>query len=337
MEIRRLDPLDATAMADWHATYAAAARHGLAYTSPWALEEVRAKLLDQGPGQRMEGLSGRVDGEHVCAGLTMYTLMDNRDTAFIEVSTRPDRQRAGHGTRMLAALLDRAREEGRSQVLAEAMTPYDAVPSGAGHPNADFLLHRGFSFGLGNVMRVLDLPLDEDLLAGLAAEAAPHHTAYTLVQWKDRVPDELLDQFADLIGTLITEAPMGDIELEREVYDEARIRADEETMRAAGRTKYCTVAMTTGREMVAYSEIGVPSYDSTRLYQWGTLVRPAHRGHRLGMATKAANLRFIQAEVTGRELLVSYNAESNGPMVAVNEAMGFRAVQRLGEYALGPL
>ena len=74
----------------------------------------------------------------------------------------------------------------------------------------------------------------------------------------------------------------------------------------------------------------MPSYDPEHVYQWGTLVRPAHRGHRLGLATKVHNLRRFQAGESGRSLLFTYNAEVNTHMIGVNEAMGFRPVQRLG-------
>jgi len=86
---------------------------------------------------------------------------------------------------------------------------------------------------------------------------------------------------------------------------------------------------------VAYSELVLPGFDPGHVYQWGTLVRPEHRGHRLGMATKVHNLRLFQRDHPGPALLMTYNAEVNRPMIAVNEAMGFRPVQRLGEFHKG--
>jgi GNAT superfamily N-acetyltransferase len=76
----------------------------------------------------------------------------------------------------------------------------------------------------------------------------------------------------------------------------------------------------------------VPRFDPGRLYQWGTLVLREHRGRRLGQATKAYNLLWVQRELSGLKLLVTYNAEVNRHMIAVNEAMGFRPVERLTQY-----
>ncbi|HET7531519.1 MAG TPA: GNAT family N-acetyltransferase [Nocardioidaceae bacterium] len=57
----------------------------------------------------------------------------------------------------------------------------------------------------------------------------------------------------------------------------------------------------------------------------------ATRGHRLGLATKARNLLWAQREL-GEATLVTFNAESNRHMVAVNEIPGFRPVERVGEF-----
>jgi len=331
MDIRPLDAADPAQMAAFHATYHAADVHGREYSTPWMLEEMRADFLAQRSGDRAAGFCGYVDGEISCVGTLELPLKDNLHLASITVHTRPDRRRCGHGSAMLDHLASVARAEGRRTLTTEVAAPYDGPADGAGHPSVDFLTHRGFTFALGDVMRVLDLPADADHLRRLAREAAPHHRDYTLRRFRGPVPDDILEPFGRLIGALMTEAPMGEMELEPEVFDEERIRSDEASFAASGRTKYTTVALAPDGDVVAYSELVVPAHDPGRVYQWGTLVRPAHRGHRLGLATKVANLQWLQEEYPAGRLLVTFNAEVNAPMVAVNEAMGFRPVERLVE------
>ncbi len=258
--------------------------------------------------------------------------MDNLHLARVEVATHPGHRGRGYASAMLDHLTAVAVAQGRNTLNADAVWAYDGPADGAGTPNADFLTRRGFAFSLGDVKRVLELPVDEGLLARLADEVAPHHPGYTLRDFAGPVPEDIIDAFGDLVGSLITEAPMGDLDFEPEVFDATRIRADEKVFEASGRTKYTTVAVAPDGSLAAYSELVVPTYDPEHVYQWGTLVRPEHRGHRLGMATKVHNLRCFQAAESGRTRLFTYNAEVNTHMIGVNDAMGFRPVQRLGEF-----
>jgi len=66
-------------------------------------------------------------------------------------------------------------------------------------------------------------------------------------------------------------------------------------------------------------------------WQSGTLVLPAHRGHRLGLAIKVANQRRFEAAFPGVRLIHSWNGEENGPMVAINDTIGFRPVEYAAE------
>ena len=332
IDIRPLDAADPEAMAAFHATYHAADVFGRAYSSPWTLEEMRADLLVERSGSRALGFSGYVDGQVVTVGTLELPLKDNLHRGDVDVHTHPDHRNRGYGSAMLDHLVGVARAEGRRVLTSEASTPYDGPADGAGHPNADFLTKRGFSFALGDVMRVLDLPVDGNRLRRLAEESAPHHRDYTLRRFMGPVPDDILEPFGRLIGALGTEAPMGELELEPEVFDPERIRADDAVFAASGRTKFTTVAVAPDGAVVAYSELVLPAYDPGRVYQWGTLVLPGHRGHRLGMATKVHNLLWFQREHPAPALLVTFNAEVNGPMIAINEAMGFRPVERLGEF-----
>ena len=84
----------------------------------------------------------------------------------------------------------------------------------------------------------------------------------------------------------------------------------------------------TWREMHADISLG----ESTEVYQWGTFVHRDHRGRRLGLATKAANLRAVQSFRDDLELVTTQNAETNDYMVSINEKMGFRPVEVSAEF-----
>ena len=55
-----------------------------------------------------------------------------------------------------------------------------------------------------------------------------------------------------------------------------------------------------------------------------TVVHPAHRGHRLGLAVKLANLEALARRAPAVRTIVTGNAAVNAPMIAVNDMMGFR-------------
>ena len=146
------------------------------------------------------------------------------------------------------------------------------------------------------------------------------------------MPDELLHGWAELTSSLATEAPVGELELEPETVSVEVVREREETLARQGRTKYNTVALSASGEVVAYSDLATTVHEPDRAYQWGTLVRRAHRGHRLGVAVKVANLRLLQRERPDLRRLTTYNAEVNSHMIGVNEVLGFRPVGRLGDF-----
>lgn len=330
--VEPLDVGDDRATAAWHAAYLAAERHGRPHAVPYALEELRADFSGARVGERFLPCWRRVDGEVVACGLAVLPQKENLHLAHVEVWTHPDHRRAGHGTAVLEHLLGVAREAGRTTLLAATAVPYDGPADGAGSPGTAFLTRHGFEFDLGDVMRVLDLPCDTGRLEELAAEAAPYHRDYTLRRFVGPVPEDILLPFGELIGSLVTEAPSGEIAWDREVFDEERIRADEAVFAAAGRTKYTTVAADPTGALVAYSELVVSRYDPDHVFQWGTLVAPDHRGHRLGLATKAHTLLFLHEAGAARGTLVTFNAEVNRHMIAVNEALGFRPVERVAEF-----
>jgi GNAT superfamily N-acetyltransferase len=147
-----------------------------------------------------------------------------------------------------------------------------------------------------------------------------------------RVPTELEVGWADLVSHLMVEAPTGDMERERESADVEELRRRQATIEAQGRTLFNTVALDGDGWPVAYSNLATSVHDPDNAFQWGTLVRREHRGHRLGLAVKVANLRLFRAADPVATRLRTWNAEVNSHMVGVNERLGFRPVERLGEF-----
>ena len=65
----------------------------------------------------------------------------------------------------------------------------------------------------------------------------------------------------------------------------------------------------------------------------GLEAAPAHREQPArGLALKGHNLRHLQETRPDIGEIRTWNAEVNTHMVAVNEVLGFRAVERLGEF-----
>jgi GNAT superfamily N-acetyltransferase len=332
LEIRPVDPYDDDQLAAWHATYAAADRHGRPYATPHLLPEFRAIFRTPDPGTAYELFAGWVGDDVVTSGYLQLTLLDNPTLAELSLGTHPDHRRRGYGSALLEHAVARAAELGRSVVVAMVAYPYDGPADGAGHPDVEFATRRGFTFGLGDVQRVLDLPVDPAFLESLVRETEPHAAGYEFRNFTGRVPEDLLEGYGQLLGAVATEAPMGELELEPELYPPERIRADEDAFEQAARVRCATVALAPDGACAAYNEVVVAAHEDGRAFQWGTLVLPGHRGHRLGLAVKARTLQLLAAEFPEVRQVVTFNADVNAPMIAINDRLGFRPVERLGEF-----
>jgi GNAT superfamily N-acetyltransferase len=287
----------------------------------WPYGDLAARLREPAGDRRTTGWCGYQDDRLVGMGLLELSLLDNLDKAWVFVAVDPAARRRGVGGALMDTVVERVREEGRTEVLTEAAIP---VEERNGSGILRFAERHGFAQANLEVVRMLSLPVRRGLLEEVAAETAPHHEGYTVQSYVEELPDRYLESYCHLLNQLGADAPTGEVDFEEERVTPDVLRRKMERNRRAGRRTLYSLAVRDG-EAVAHSDLFTTD-GSTRAYQMGTLVRRDHRGHRLGTAVKVANLVALGADRPEVTEVHTQNAETNEWMVSINVRLGFERV-----------
>jgi GNAT superfamily N-acetyltransferase len=285
------------------------------------------------PGNDGYWALARLDGVPVGYADIALPTLDNTENARVHIAVLPRYRRRGVGRALHEYAVRLIRDQARKRIFF--MTPAADGPGGGG-AGAAFALAVGATPMLADVRRRLDVAeVDNARLDRLLADAWAKADGYSLVRWRDTAPAEYLDDIAYLDSRLLEDAPMGDLEWEPEKVDAARVRATEAAIRARGGRTYHTGIRhdTTGR-LVAWTMIESGSNVPWHAFQQITIVDPQHRGHRLGTIIKIENLRYALAHEPTLHVIDTFNAAGNDHMIAINEAMGYRVVDRWTNWQL---
>jgi GNAT superfamily N-acetyltransferase len=299
------------------------------------VEIAAAELLPhyRDPHEEVRWIAAR-EGDRIVGRISVQRTLEAPETGFAELQVRPGHERRGIGR----ALADRLDALAAELALTKLITyvpsaPGDAgderlvPPTGAGSVSlADrgtrFLLARGWRLEQVERGSRFALPADPAALASLRADAEEHAAGYRLHTWIGLTPEPMRDGMAELMARMTTDAPTAGLEEPPETWDAARV-LENETRLSEGRDFVTTVAEhTASGRLAGMTWFSVPA-GSAPVRQWDTIVRAEDRGHRLGMLLKAANLQALQERFPGRPSVVTWNAEENRHMLAVNEAIGF--------------
>ena len=295
----------------------------------WSFEEFAGAIRSPDSGERLEVI-GAYDGDSlVGTALVWYFLLDNTEKCWTSLNVDPAARRRGVGRALVAEVEQRARADGRTLLMAESKLPFAERET---HGYRGFAESCGYELSNVEVVRHLALPVDDETIQGWIDRAAPAHEGYTIETLVDDVPDDLVEGLCVLFGQLAVDAPTGAVDFEEEVFTPERLRERRVAAAAMGRSIFETVALTADRQVAAHSTLAVPTGGGTDVYQWGTFVHREHRGHRLGLATKAQNLRAVQQAHPGLSRVTTQNGETNSYMVSINETMGFVPVEVSAEF-----
>jgi GNAT superfamily N-acetyltransferase len=290
------------------------------FPAGFGAEEARVMFAEEHGDVRVDGL-GLVDGDRWLGIVWLdWWLQENTHLVEVEIAVDPAYRRTGVGTKLLDAVVERARGEGR-RLLSGSVIGDAATGESAG---TAFAAAKGFGRKHEELHQVIELPLSADRVAALEREV----DGYKFVQWREHTPPEWLEQFAAALQGADRDTPHGELEQEVGHWTPERIVEVEARRIKQGRFCHTTAAVDADGRLAAFTQMGGAFENPDRLYQWGTFVWPEHRGKGLGMAVKIPNLRSLQVDLDHAAVLHTWNAPENAPMIRVNERLGFRAVDR---------
>jgi GNAT superfamily N-acetyltransferase len=314
--IERVDIGDDAAFATFHDVYLRA--HERDIDLPYSAIEKRVGMRPDDYTDKIVLLRRDDDGTAVAGGTAELPLRDNTGLVYADAFTLPEHRRRGHGTAVIEAIEEIGRDAGRSTLFIEAVWELDdADPA-----SRSFAEEVGFTLDLLDAMRELTLP----------ATLPPLEVAdgYSIHSWRSTCPDAWVQGYTDVRALLMQEAPSGEVGLENEFWDVARTREEERRWAEQDRTPQVSIAVNDAGDVAGHTQLVFS--DSENVYQWDTLVLPAHRGHGLGLALKVKTMLEAADLLEGRRRIITYNASGNEPMIRVNAALGFRQTAWLGEY-----
>lgn len=306
------DPVGSDRFDAWAEVFAVAGRHDTG-EDPATAEELRVKETD---ATRLRLREAAVAGTEVVGGYDMILpLRDNLRVAYFLLTVHPDHRRQGIGTLLLRSAEAAAAAHDRTSLVAE--TGWLGADHGVGDVGGEFARRLGYAPAQTLLRSDYAVPDEVPVLPPVAE-------GYAVETCLGTPPAASRADRAWLARRMSTDAPVGELDIEEEDWDEEHIADHDGRLVAMGRGRAHAFArhLTSGR-LVGFTEIQVPKEGPTLAFQEDTLVLREHRGHGLGLALKLANLAQLRTAYPSVRTVRTWNAVENAHMLAVNAAMGF--------------
>ncbi|GIG63286.1 N-acetyltransferase [Longispora fulva] len=305
MRLVTFDPATATDRS-WAELHALACAHLTAVAPDEPLPTEAELRRDFGPTSATVRLWNKAlrseSGELV--GFARLTVREGEDTGYLHaLSIAADHRRAGHGRRLLAYAIDEARSAGCRNLIG-----WTAGPDGAA-----FLESVG-ARTTGRYRRAL-------LRLPLTSPAPPLADGYRLRTWDGPAPDALIDSYA-VAREAINDAPR-DADEAPSRYTAERIREMEHRLAERGQHLRVTVALDCDDQVMGFTGLYVSPEPGSLVSTADAAVLAAHRGRGLAGALKHESLRLLADARPDVTEVCTGNDTRNGPMIAVNDRVGF--------------
>lgn len=313
------------------------------------------------PWERVVLLTARTDCGLVGRAEVRLPLIVETRSAHIFLTVDPEHESEGVGADLLAAAEAVAQAEARRVIVihSEHPGPQDIQGDGRIGSGTDMLpivdpdawvraadqsgrlpvsnrqtrFAARFGYELQTVSDVsrITVPLDEQQRRSLMAEVETYDGAenYRTHTWVGSSPDNWLDSLARLHERIPSDSFVPPRLWDPEPWDPERVRRTELLRADNGDISLMSVVEhVPSEQLVGMTELVLPGPKATICFQDETVVLREHRGRRLGLRLKLANLDLLALQAPGVESVYVWTHSGNTQMNRVNRSVGAKVLGR---------
>jgi GNAT superfamily N-acetyltransferase len=249
----------------------------------------------------------------------------NRHLFSADLYVRPDHRRKRIGASWLPLMLETMDRHGCT--LASIGTEEDS-----GHAFLKWLGAEARLTSAENRLKFADV--DWKMVQRWIDEGLRRSPHTKLEIYEGHLPDEMLEEFAPQLTTLLKTIPFEDLDIGEILVTPDHMRDWYARMDLGGELQYTVLTREPDGAISSMTDTTWAPYRRTVVEQRFTGVRPDSRGRGLGKWIKAAMLELLRQRHPEIESVVTENAGSNVPMLAINKKLGFKQYRAETEYQI---
>ncbi len=259
------------------------------------------------------------EDEQILAELLLNVSFDENNPHLfsLELYVLEPYRRRGYTKPLFERVMTFAEKHNRTLITASTIS---AVPEGQG-----FAERLGATRGLEESTNQLVLAeVDRERLTAWVSFAPTKAHEFELGFWGDHYPEAEIGAIADLF-TVMNAAPRDDLEMNDWQTTPEELRGGEAYALARGVKRWTLyVRHRLSGRLAGFTETYWYPEDPENLEQEATGVLPEYRGNGLGKWLKAAMIQKVLAERLSVKRIRTGNANSNVPMLRINDQLGFK-------------
>jgi GNAT superfamily N-acetyltransferase len=249
----------------------------------------------------------------------------NKDFMWADASVHPAHRRRGIGRAWIPLVVELMDRHGCKTLTM-------GTEEESGHA---FLEWMGAEGKLGGAENRLELASVDWAMVRRWAEDGPKMSPSTKMEVYDgRIPEEMWEEYCPQITTMLNTMPWDQMDHGDIVVTPAQMAEWYARMDVEGAAQHTILTREPDGIISGITEMKYEPYKPNMIDQYFTGVRVEARGRGLGKWLKAAMLLHMREIYPGLEWVVTGNAHSNAPMLAINNKLGFKQYRAGTEYQI---